>query len=252
MISLRDDVLKYIRKTYKGEIEYPWMRYPDYGVVRHKDNQKWYALFMDIPRSKLGIPGDEMTDVLNLKLADFLTRDFLIRRDGFFPGYHIARGNWISILLDGTVDLDEICHLIDVSYKVTASAKTKKAIRPPKEWIIPSNPKYYDSVHAFDDKDEIDWKQGSGIKTGDIVFMYIGLPVSAILYKCVVTKTDIPWQFRTEGLTITKLMRIRLLKRYDPDRFTFEVLKNEYGIFAVRGPRGIPQKLSEALKQSDG
>ena len=32
MISLRDDVLKYIRKTYKGEIEYPWMRYPDYGV----------------------------------------------------------------------------------------------------------------------------------------------------------------------------------------------------------------------------
>ena len=37
MISLRDDVLKYIRKTYKGEIEYPWMRYPDYGVVRHKE-----------------------------------------------------------------------------------------------------------------------------------------------------------------------------------------------------------------------
>ena len=59
MITLQVDVLKYIRKTYKGEIEYPWMRYPDYGVVRHKDNQKWYALFMDIPRSKLGLPGDE-------------------------------------------------------------------------------------------------------------------------------------------------------------------------------------------------
>lgn len=62
MISLRDDVLKYIRKTYKGEIEYPWMRYPDYGVVRHKDNQKWYALFMDIPRSKLGPSGDRFHD----------------------------------------------------------------------------------------------------------------------------------------------------------------------------------------------
>ena len=106
MISLRDDVLNYIHRTYNGRIEYPWMRYPDYGVVRHKDNQKWYALFMDIPRSKLGLSGDEITDVLNIRLTDFLTRDFLIRRNGFFPGYHIARGNWISILLDGTVDLD--------------------------------------------------------------------------------------------------------------------------------------------------
>ena len=78
MTSLRDEVLNYIRKTYKGEIEYPWMRYPDYGVVRHKDNQKWYALFMDIPRSKLGLSGDEIVDVLNIKLADFLTRDFLL------------------------------------------------------------------------------------------------------------------------------------------------------------------------------
>ncbi len=29
---------------------------------------------------------------------------------------------------------------------------------------------------------------------------------------------------------------------------TFDVLKEEYGIYAVRGPRGIPYSLSEALK----
>lgn len=138
MKSLRQDVIDYIRKTYKDEMEYPWMRYPDYGVFRHKDNQKWYALMMNIPRARLGVKGDGIVDVLNIKLGDLLTRDFLIQREGFFPGYHIARGNWISILLDGTVDLAEVCHLIDASYKVTASAKTRKAIRPPKEWIIPS------------------------------------------------------------------------------------------------------------------
>ena len=38
------------------------------------------------------------------------------------------------------------------------------------------------------------------------------------------------------------------IKRYKPDKFTFERLSNEYGIKAVRGPRGIPDKLSEALK----
>ena len=32
-----------------------------------------------------------------------------------------------------------------------------------KEWIIPANPKYYDTGHAFDEKSEIDWKQGTGI-----------------------------------------------------------------------------------------
>ena len=130
----------------------------------------------------------------------------------------------------------------------TASAKKKQKNRPPKEWIIPANPNYYDIIHAFDDKDEIDWKQGAGIKTGDTVFMYVGAPVSAILYKCKVTETDIPYHYEDENLTIKALMKIKLLKRYRPEQFTFEVLKEEYGIFAIRGPRGITNSLSEALK----
>jgi hypothetical protein len=44
------------------------------------------------------------------------------------------------------------------------------------------------------------------------------------------------------------LMKIRLLKRYAPEQFTFEVLKSEYGIYAIRGPRGVPNSLSSALK----
>ena len=247
-MSDRQEIIEYVRNRYGSEIEYLWMRFPSYGVFRHPDNQKWYAVVMDIPRNRLGLSGEETVDVVNVKLGDLMLRDFLLHREGFFPGYHISRGNWVSVLLDGTVPLEEICGLIDQSYRVTASAATRKAIRPPKEWLIPSNPKYYDSVHAFDHRDEIDWKQGSGIKVGDAVFLYVGAPVSAILFKCVVTKTDIPYEFRREGLTITKLMRIRLLQRYDPARFTFEVLNREYGIFAVRGPRGIPYRLSEALK----
>jgi len=248
-MAFRQQIIDYIQEKYGASIEYLWMRFPSYGIFRHEDNQKWYALLMDVPRSKLGLQGDETVDILNVKLDDLLLRDFLVQREGFLPGYHISRGNWISILLDGTVDFDEITSLIDTSYKVTASAKTKNAIRPSKEWIIPSNPKYYDSVHAFDDTDEINWKQGKGIKVGDIVFMYVGAPVSAILYKCVVTETGIPWEYQRDRLSIFSLMRIRLLKRYDPARFTFDVLGRDYDIHAVRGPRGIPAKLSEALNQ---
>lgn len=247
-MTLRDQVFDYVKSKYQSEVEYLWMRYPSFGVFRHADNQKWYGVVMDIPRSKLGLPGEDIVDVLDIKLGDLFLMDLLLKRDGFFPGYHMSHSNWISVLLDGTVEFDEISDLIDRSYMTTASAKTKKAIRPPKEWLIPSNPKYYDSVHAFDDTDEISWKQGAGIKTGDIVFMYIGSPVSTILYKCVVTKTDIPYSFERDGLTIKSLMNIRLLKRYDPEKFTFEVLNKKYNIFAVRGPRGIPHSLSEDLK----
>ena len=116
-------------------------------------------------------------------------------------------------------------------------------------WIVPANPKYYDIEHAFDHTKEIDWKQGNGIRTGDTVYMYVASPVSAILYQCKVTKTDIPCDYRDDNLTITALMRIRLQKRYKPTIFTFDKLKDKYGIFAIRGPRGVPHSLSEELKK---
>lgn len=81
--------------------------------------------------------------------------------------------------------------------------------------------------------------------------MYIAAPVSAILFKCKVTETDIPYDYTDKNLTIKALMKIRLQKRYEPDRFTFDVLKEEYGIYAVRGPRGIPNSLSHALEQEE-
>ena len=144
--------------------------------------------------------------------------------------------------------MKEIREMIDLSYQVTASSRKRQKIRPPKEWIVPANPKYYDIVHAFDDEEEINWKQGAGIRTGDTVFIYVAAPVSAILYQCLVTETDIPYTYTDRNLSMTALMKIRLKNRYVPEQFAFKKLKSEFGIFAVRGPRGIPYSLSEALK----
>ena len=160
----------------------------------------------------------------------------------------MSRGTWVSVLMDGTVPFEELCGMLDESYAATASRQKKQKMRPSKKWIIPANPKYYDIVHAFDNTEEIDWKQGAGIKTGDTVYMYVAAPISSIMYKCKVTETDIPYKYSDKNLTITALMKIRLLKRYKPEEFTFDVLKEEYGIYAIRGPRGIPNSLSSALK----
>ena len=248
MTSMKEQLFAHIRKKYKALPEHLWMRYPNYAVFRHSDNQKWFALIMDVPGNRLGMDRKETVEILNVKTGDPLLADLLVRQEGFFRGYHISRGNWISILLDGTVAFEEICRWLEESYMVTASKETKHRLRPPKEWIVPANPKYYDIEAAFSGKDEIEWKQGKGIKTGDTVFMYVAAPVSAVLYQCRVTKTGIPFQFDEGNVHMTSLMKIKLLKRYRPDQFTFEVLGKEYGIFAVRGPRGIPDKLSKALR----
>ena len=245
----RKTVIDYIKKKYGASPEYLWKRYPDYAVFRHEDNNKWFALTASVPGLKLGLSGENPIDVINLKIDDVFLRDMLIREAGIMPAYHMNKLHWVTVLLDGTVSGQRIYDLIETSFMATASAKKKEKVRPPKEWIVPANPKYYDIEHAFDDVKEINWKQGAGIKKGDTVFMYVGAPVSSILFKCKVTETDIPYQYQDKNLTITTLMKIRFQKRYKSDQFTFERLKSEYGIYAVRGPRGIPYSLSEALKK---
>lgn len=248
MTLFREKLFAYINKKYKASPEYLWMRYPGYAVFRHSDNRKWFALIMDIPKNKLGANSNEITDILNVKISSPFLADMLVQQKGYFRGYHISKGNWVSILLDGTVEFDEICKWLDESYVATASKETLYSIRPPKEWLIPANPKYYDIQAAFSETNEIDWKQGKGIKLKDTVYIYVGAPVSAILYKCKVIKTDIPFRFDDKEIHMSKIMRIKLQKQYAPNRFTFDTLKEKYGIFAVRGPRGIPESLSEALK----
>ena len=244
---MRDKVFAYMKKKYKVSPEYPWAKYDSNAVFRHSDNKKWFALVMGVEKDKLGLTGDEYVDVINLKIDDMMFRDILVQTEGILPAYHMNKEHWITVLLDGTVDEDKVYDLIDVSYMATASKKKQGKIRPPKEWIIPANPKYYDIEHAFDNEKVIDWKQSSSVKVGDTVYMYVAAPVSAILYKCKVTEVDIPYDYQDKNLAITTLMKIKLLKKYDRKKFTFDRLKEEFGIYAVRGPRGVPNSLSHEL-----
>lgn len=246
---MREIVFQYIKKKYKILPEFPWRGDDVDAVFRHSDNRKWFALAMTVPGDRVGLPEEELVDIINLKMDDMIFRDMILQEEGILPAYHMNKQHWITVWLNGRVPESRVFDLIDMSYLATASARKKAAARPPKEWIIPSNPKYYDIIHAFDETDEIVWKQGAGIRKGDTVYLYVGAPVSAILYKCLVTKTDIPYQYQDKNLTITALMEIKLKKRYPPEKFTFSVLKEKYGIFAVRGPRGIPHSLSAALKK---
>ena len=180
----KQEIFKHIKENYDADPEYLWKKYDSYAVFRHEDNRKWFAVIMDVERDKLGLPGKDYVPVINLKVDDMFLRDALIREEGIVPAYHMNKLHWITVFLDGTVPKEKVNDLLEMSYIATASIKKKEKIRPPREWIIPANPKYYDIIHAFDETDVIDWKQGSGIKTGDMVYIYVAAPVSAILYYC--------------------------------------------------------------------
>ena len=177
---------------------------------------------------------------MNIKLLPEKITE-LLKRKGFYPAYHMNKKNWITIILDETLEDEEIMGYIRKSHQFTETSPT---------WLIPANPKYYDVIASFDKKDTLLWKQPKGIKVNDKVYLYLGVPYSAILYQCEVIEVNIPYQYQDENLTISQAMKIKLVKRYDKDDYTFDKLR-EYGVRAIRGPRHIPENLEKELEKND-
>ena len=91
----------------------------------------------------------------------------------------------------------------------------------------------------------VEWKQPKNINVGDNVYIYIGSPVSAIIYKTEVLEKDIENNYSSN-----KTMILKILKEYDRDKYTFKKIK-EYDLRAVRGPRKMPKKLIDKIKNDE-
>ena len=125
MDSIRDKVFAYVKTSYQVEPDYPFDMPPDDPVLRHPDTRKWFGILMNVPRSRLGLEGEEWVDILNLKCSPGMASS-LRMQEGILPGYHMNHDHWISVLLDGTVPVEEIYPLIDISFRLTQSGKARK------------------------------------------------------------------------------------------------------------------------------
>ncbi|MCD7840179.1 MAG: MmcQ/YjbR family DNA-binding protein [Erysipelotrichaceae bacterium] len=233
--SQTNRISQLIYNQYHDVPEFLWEGDDETGVFRNPHNGKWYGIVMCINQSKLDNKTDKEVEILNIKLDDKV-KD-LLNKDGYYRAYHMNKEKWLSIVLDDTLDDEEIMQYIKVSHQFTETID---------EWIIPANPKYYDMIHCFDDRNMITWKQTSNMHIGDIVYMYVTKPIGAILYKCQVIEVDIPYDYQDKNLKMSKIMKLQLLQRYNEDQYTFEVL-NQYGIKAIRGPRRISEALRKAM-----
>ena len=76
---------------------------------------KWYAVIMNVEKSKLGLNGDGTVEIIDVKCDPEMT-GMIIQTYGFLPGYHMNKQHWITILLDGTVGESKILDFLDMSY----------------------------------------------------------------------------------------------------------------------------------------
>ena len=120
----RQEVFDWCRQRYGSEPDYPWNDWN--AVLRHTDNNKWYGVIIEVDRSKLGIDGNGVVDVLNVK-CDPTIIGMLRMQPGFYPAYHMNKENWLSILLADSENDETIKNLIDWSYQATAQKKSVKS-----------------------------------------------------------------------------------------------------------------------------
>ncbi|MCR5144953.1 MAG: MmcQ/YjbR family DNA-binding protein [Lachnospiraceae bacterium] len=132
----RQDILDYAKDNYNTLPERLWAKYPEFEVLRHEKNNKWYAILMNVSRDKVGLKprsdsvdevdgsktksdsSDNMVDIINIKCDPDMI-GFMTNQKGFAPAYHMNKKHWLSIILDGSVADEEIYNFIDLSYDLT-------------------------------------------------------------------------------------------------------------------------------------
>lgn len=112
-------IINYIQKKYNDMPEYLWEKFPRNAVFRRKDNKKWYAAILTAKKCKIGVQGDEIAEIIDLR-ANTEDIPYLIKKNYIYPGYHMNKKHWITIVLDKSAPVEKVYEMIDVSYNIAA------------------------------------------------------------------------------------------------------------------------------------
>ncbi len=111
-------IIDYVKEKYNDELEYLWEKFPNNAIWRNKDNNKWYGALLVVEKSKLDINEEGTIEIIDLLLEPERIAK-LVDNKKYFGGYHMNKKHWITIKLDGSIDINEIYELIDNSYKLS-------------------------------------------------------------------------------------------------------------------------------------
>lgn len=109
----RNNFINYLQQEYICDVDYPWEKYPDYVVIRRRDN----AGIFTIKGDQLGQDTNEPMDVVNLKCEPDLIPN-LIHENEIYPAYHMNKQHWISVDIERYEDIEKLKMLVDMSYRL--------------------------------------------------------------------------------------------------------------------------------------
>lgn len=109
------EIIRYVWEKYGNQLEFLWKTSPNNAVVRRKDTAKWYGAILTIPKNKLGIDSDEIVEIIDLRIQPDKMAE-LLSNDNYYPGWHMNKKSWYTIILDGSVSTEEVCMRIDESF----------------------------------------------------------------------------------------------------------------------------------------
>lgn len=112
-------LIDFVRATFGDELEFLWDTFPENAVWRRKDNRKWYGLLVTISKRKLGLPSDAVVEAVDLRLSPEQMAE-TVDNARYFPGWHMNKKSWYTMILDGSVPTEELCRRIEESYRLAS------------------------------------------------------------------------------------------------------------------------------------
>ena len=109
------ELIEYVNAKYNSELEFLWEKFADNAIVRRKDNAKWYAAFLTVSKQKLGFDDNTIAEIIDLRAENV---DNIVDNEIVFPGYHMNKKHWGTVVLDGSIPWEELCRRIDESYRL--------------------------------------------------------------------------------------------------------------------------------------
>jgi predicted DNA-binding protein (MmcQ/YjbR family) len=116
-------VSAYARRKYHSNLEFLW-KDENTAILRHIGNKKWYAVFMCVQKKKLGLDGDDLIPIIDMRAPKHEISS-LVDNINYFRGWHMNKQSWITIPLDGRVSADVVCWFLDMSHDISAKTKGK-------------------------------------------------------------------------------------------------------------------------------
>lgn len=110
-------LIDHIRSVYGDELEFLWTKFPDNAVWRRKDNEKWYGAILTVAGRKIGLATDKVVEIVDLRMAKE-RKEEILSHDGCYPGWHMNKDSWYTIVLDGSVPDEELIRRLDESYEL--------------------------------------------------------------------------------------------------------------------------------------